>query len=57
MVGKLDRATYGTRDALAAWQAELEKTMIELGFRPVESAFLLVLSSVVGNSCCGLWMI
>ena len=27
MVGKLDKALYGTRDAPAAWQAELEKTM------------------------------
>ena len=35
MAGKLDKAMYGTRDAPAAWQAELEKTMIELGFRPV----------------------
>ena len=38
MVGKLDKAMYGTRDALAAWKTELEKTMIELGFRPVVSA-------------------
>ena len=37
MVGKLDKAMYGMRDAPAAWQAELEKTMIELGFRPVVS--------------------
>ena len=37
MVGKLDKAMYGTRDASAAWQADLEKTMIELGFRPVVS--------------------
>ena len=37
MVGKLDKAMYGTKDAPAAWQAELEKTMIELGFRPVVS--------------------
>ena len=32
---KLDKAMYGTRDAPAAWQAELEKAMIEMGFRPV----------------------
>ena len=37
MVGKLDKAVYKARDAPAAWQAELEKTMIELGFRPVAS--------------------
>ena len=37
MVGKLDKAMYGMRDAPAAWQAELEKTMIELDFRPVVS--------------------
>ena len=37
MVGKLDKAMYGTRDAPAAWQAELEKTLVELGFRPVVS--------------------
>ena len=41
MVVKLDKAMYGTRDALAAWQAELEKTMIELGFRPVVSTSCL----------------
>ena len=37
MVSKLDKAMYGTRDAPAVWQAEVEKTMIELGFRPVVS--------------------
>ena len=37
MVDKFDKAMYGTRDAPAAWQAELEKTMIELGFRPFVS--------------------
>ena len=31
LVGKLDKAMYGTRDALAEWQAELERTMIKLG--------------------------
>ena len=36
MVGKLDTAMYCTRDIPAAWQAKLETTMIELGFRPVE---------------------
>ena len=47
MVSKLDKALYGTRDALAAWQAELEKTMTSF----VHS--LPVLSPVVENSCCG----
>ena len=28
---------YGTRDAPEEWQAELERTMIMLGFRPVVS--------------------
>ena len=28
---------YGTRDAPSEWQAELERTMIKLGFRPVVS--------------------
>ena len=28
MVGKLDKAMYGTRDAPAAWQAELGKTLV-----------------------------
>ena len=37
LVGKLDKPMYGTRDALAEWQAELGKTMIELAFRPVVS--------------------
>ena len=37
MVGKLDKAMFGTRDAPAALRAELEKTMIELGFRLVVS--------------------
>ena len=37
MVGKLDKAMCGTRDAPAAWQVELEKTLIEVGFRPVVS--------------------
>ena len=37
LVGKLDKAMYGTRDAPAEWQAELERTMIKLGFRPVVS--------------------
>ena len=35
LVGKLDKAIYGTRDAPAEWQGELERTMIKLGFRPV----------------------
>ena len=37
LVGKLDKAMYGTRDAPAEWQAEMERTMIKLGFRPVVS--------------------
>ena len=37
LVGELDKAMYGTRDAPAEWQAELERTMIKLGFRPVVS--------------------
>ena len=37
MVAKLDKAMYRTRDAPAAWQAELEKTTVDLGFRPVVS--------------------
>ena len=41
MVGKLDKATYRTRDAPAAWQAELEKSMVDLGFRPVVSTLCL----------------
>jgi len=32
LVGKLDRAMYGTRDAPAEWQAELERTMVSIGF-------------------------
>ena len=32
-VGKLDKTMYGTRDAPAAWQEEVERTMTELGFR------------------------
>ena len=40
-MGKLDTAMYGTRDALAAWQAELKKTMVEQGFRPVVSTICL----------------
>ena len=35
MVGKFDNAMCGTRDAPVAWQAELEKTVFEVGFRPV----------------------
>ena len=37
LVGKLEKAMCGTRDARAEWQAELERTMIKLGFRPVVS--------------------
>ena len=37
VVGKLDKAMYGTRDAPAAWQAEMEKTMVQLGCKPVIS--------------------
>ena len=37
LVGKLDKAMYGTRDAHAEWQAELERTTIKLGCRPVVS--------------------
>jgi hypothetical protein len=32
-VGKLDKAMYGTRDAPAVWQLELESTLCELGFK------------------------
>ena len=35
LVGKLDVGMYSTRDASAEWQAELERTMIKLGFKPV----------------------
>ena len=37
LVRKLDKAMDGTRDAPAEWQAELERTKIKLGFRPVVS--------------------
>lgn len=36
-VGKLDKTMYGTRDAPAAWQDEVEKTMKNLGFEPCVS--------------------
>ena len=36
-VGKLDKAMYGTRDAPAVWQEEVEKTMKALGFTPCMS--------------------
>ena len=32
LVGKLDKAMYGTRDAPAMWQEELERTMTASGF-------------------------
>ena len=31
-VGKLDKAMYGTRDAPAVWQTELESKLCDLGF-------------------------
>ena len=33
-VGKLYKTMYGTRDAPAAWQEEVERTMRDLGFKP-----------------------
>ena len=33
MVGKLDKAMYGTRDAPQIWQETVEATMLELVFR------------------------
>ena len=53
MVGKLDRAMYGARDAPATWQAELEKTMSELGFRPVVSSLCMA----IRRGEFALWMI
>ena len=32
LVGKLDKAMYGTRDAPAMWQEELERTLTASGF-------------------------
>ena len=49
MVGKLDKAMFGTRDAPAALRAELEKTMIELGFRLVVSTPCLQYHPDVAN--------
>lgn len=31
-VGKLKKALYGTRDAPQAWQLELSKTLVKMGF-------------------------
>ena len=42
LVGKLDKAMYGTRESPAEWQAELERSMIELGFRPVVSTLACI---------------
>ena len=55
LVGKLDKAMYGTRDAPAEWQAELERTMIKLGFRPVVSTPCLYCHSSQCPCCwtCG----
>ena len=39
---------YGTRDAPAEWQAELERTMIKLVFRPVVSTPCLYCHSSLG---------
>ena len=47
LVGKLDKAMYGTRDAPAEWQAELERAMIKLGFRPVVSTPCLYCHSLL----------
>ena len=48
---------YGTRDAPAEWQAELERTMIKLGFRPVVStlACIAILRSM--SLLLDMWMI
>ena len=32
-MGRLKKAMYGTRDAPAAWQSEVERTMKEAGFK------------------------
>ena len=32
-MGRLRKAMYGTRDARAAWQSEVERTMKEAGFK------------------------
>jgi len=36
-VGRLIKAMYGTRDAPQVWQAEVRRTMEELGFKPLVS--------------------
>ena len=33
-MGRLKKAMYGTRDAPAVWQSEVERTMKEAGFKP-----------------------
>ena len=38
VVGMLDKAMYGTRDAPAEWQQEMNNTMVHLGFVAVKSA-------------------
>ena len=40
-VGKLVKTMYGTRDAPAAWQEEIESTMLELGLRACVSTHCL----------------
>ena len=52
-VGALDKAMYGTKDAPAAWEAELEKTMVKLGFRPVVSSLCLCYHPSFGISVVG----
>ena len=52
-MGTLDKAMYGTKDAPAAWQAELEKTMVKLGFRPVVSGLCLCYHPSFGISVVG----
>ena len=37
MVGKLNKAMYGTRDAPVEWQAEVGRTMTGLGFVAVRT--------------------
>ena len=51
LVGRLNKAMYGTRDAPAVWQAEVRKTMKELGL--IESAvFPCVYFNPVTGSVC-----
>ena len=38
MCGKLRKSMYGTRDAAKNWEAEYQKTMMELGFNTGKAA-------------------